>query len=213
MNKICFGCGIKLQSTDKEKLGYVPEKKFESSKYCMRCFRMMHYGEVKLEETPKDKKEIINKINKDNKFVIFLVDFLNINENTMDLYKSIKRDKILVINKCELLPKHVKRENIKKFITEYYHVNGEIRIKGGNNSHGATSILNYLEKNNIKYQVSTLGKIDLGGGGTIAYILANKGIEVVDAGIGVLSMHAPYEVTSKFDIYSAYKFYYKFFMD
>jgi len=150
MNKICFGCGVKLQSTDKEKLGYVPEKKLESSKYCMRCFRMMHYGEVKLEETPKNKKEIINKINKDNKFVIFLVDFLNINENTMDLYKSIKRDKILVINKCELLPKHVKRENIKKFITEYYHVNGEIRIKGGNNSHGATSILNYLEKNNIK---------------------------------------------------------------
>ena len=150
MNKICFGCGIKLQSTDKEKLGYVPEKKLESSKYCMRCFRMMHYGEVGLEETPKDKKEIINKINKDNKFVIFLVDFLNINENTMDLYKSIKRDKILVINKCELLPKHVKRENIKKFIIEYYHVNGEIRIKGGNNSHGATSILNYLEKNNIK---------------------------------------------------------------
>ena len=44
MNKICFGCGIKLQSTDKEKLGYVPEKKLESSKYCMRCFRMMHYG-------------------------------------------------------------------------------------------------------------------------------------------------------------------------
>ena len=150
MNKICFGCGIKLQSTDKEKLGYVPEKKLESSKYCMRCFRMMHYGEVRLEETPKDKKEIINKINKDNKFVIFLVDFLNINDNTMDLYKSIKRDKILVINKCELLPKHVKRENIKKFIIEYYHVNGEIRIKGGNNSHGATSILNYLEKNNIK---------------------------------------------------------------
>ncbi len=74
-------------------------------------------------------------------------------------------------------------------------------------------VRNILEKNNIKYQVSTLGKIDLGGGGTIAYILANKGIEVVDAGIGVLSMHAPYEVTSKFDIYSAYNFYYKFFMD
>ncbi len=150
MNKICFGCGVKLQSTDKEKLGYVPEGKLDTSKYCMRCFRMMHYGEMKSEETPKDKKEIINKINKDNKFVIFLVDFLNINENTMDLYRSIKRDKLLVINKCELLPKHVNRENIRNFVKEYYHVNGEIRLKGGNNSHGATSILNYLEKNNIK---------------------------------------------------------------
>lgn len=72
-------------------------------------------------------------------------------------------------------------------------------------------IRNILEENNIKYQVSELGKIDLGGGGTIAYILADKGIDVVDAGIGVLSMHAPYEVTSKFDIYSAYKFYCKFY--
>ena len=72
-------------------------------------------------------------------------------------------------------------------------------------------IRNILEKNNIKYQVSELGKTDLGGGGTIAYILANKGIEVVDSGIGVLSMHAPYEVTSKFDLYSAYKFYTEFY--
>lgn len=68
-----------------------------------------------------------------------------------------------------------------------------------------------LEKNNIKYQISELGKVDEGGGGTIAYILADKGIDVVDAGIAVLSMHAPYEVTSKFDIYSAYRFYNKFF--
>ncbi len=72
-------------------------------------------------------------------------------------------------------------------------------------------IRNILEKNEIKYQVAELGKVDLGGGGTIAYILADKGIEVVDVGIGVLSMHAPYEVTSKFDIYSAYKFYNKFY--
>ncbi len=68
-----------------------------------------------------------------------------------------------------------------------------------------------LEDNNIKYQVSELGKIDLGGGGTIAYILANKGIEVLDCGIAVLSMHAPIEVTSKFDIYSVYKAYFSFY--
>ena len=72
-------------------------------------------------------------------------------------------------------------------------------------------VRNILEENNIKYQVSELGKVDIGGGGTIAYILADKGIEVVDCGIGVLSMHAPYEVTSKYDIYSAYKTYLNFF--
>ena len=68
-------------------------------------------------------------------------------------------------------------------------------------------VRNVLEKNNIKYQVAELGKVDIGGGGTIAYILANKGADVIDCGVPVLSMHAPYEVTSKYDIYSAYKTY------
>ena len=68
-------------------------------------------------------------------------------------------------------------------------------------------VRNVFEKNDIKYQVAELGKVDIGGGGTIAYILANKGADVIDCGVPVLSMHAPYEVTSKYDIYSAYKTY------
>jgi len=72
-------------------------------------------------------------------------------------------------------------------------------------------IRNLLETNKIKYQISELGRVDLGGGGTIAYILANKGMDVIDCGVPVLSMHAPYEVTSKFDVYSAYKMYKAFF--
>ena len=68
-------------------------------------------------------------------------------------------------------------------------------------------VRNIFEKNNIKYQIAELGRVDLGGGGTIAYILANKGMDVIDCGVPVLSMHAPYEVTSKFDIYDAYKGY------
>lgn len=68
-----------------------------------------------------------------------------------------------------------------------------------------------FERNNIKYQVSELGKVDIGGGGTIAYILANKGVDVIDCGVPVISMHSPYEVTSKYDIYSAYEGYKAFF--
>ena len=74
-------------------------------------------------------------------------------------------------------------------------------------------IRNLLEKNNIKYQIGELGKVDIGGGGTIAYILANKGVDVIDCGIPVLSMHSPYEVTSKIDIYSAYEAYKAFWME
>ena len=75
------------------------------------------------------------------------------------------------------------------------------------NAEFVAMIRNIFEKENIDYEFAELGKIDIGGGGTIAYILANKGVDVIDAGVPVLSMHAPYEVTSKFDIYEAYRAY------
>ena len=75
------------------------------------------------------------------------------------------------------------------------------------NAEFVAKVREILEKEDIQYEVSELGKIDIGGGGTIAYILANKGIDVIDAGVPVLSMHAPYEVTSKFDVYEAYRAY------
>ncbi len=74
-------------------------------------------------------------------------------------------------------------------------------------------IRNVLEKNDIPYQITELGKVDIGGGGTIAYILANKGTDVIDCGVPVLSMHAPYEVTSKYDIYAACKTYEAFWKE
>ncbi len=78
------------------------------------------------------------------------------------------------------------------------------------NAEYVAEVRNLLEANNIPYQVGELGKVDVGGGGTIAYILANKGIDVIDCGVPVLSMHSPYEVTSKFDIYCAYRTYKEF---
>lgn len=65
-------------------------------------------------------------------------------------------------------------------------------------------VRNVFESNGILYQVAELGKVDVGGGGTIAYILANKGADVIDCGVPVLSMHAPYEVTSKLDVWMAW---------
>lgn len=79
------------------------------------------------------------------------------------------------------------------------------------NAEFVAKVRGIFESNNVKYQVSELGKVDLGGGGTIAYILANKGMDVIDCGVPVISMHSPYEVTSKYDIYSAYEAYKAFF--
>ena len=64
-----------------------------------------------------------------------------------------------------------------------------------------------MEKDGVAYQMSELGKVDAGGGGTIAYILANYGMNVMDCGVAVQNMHAPYEVTSKIDIYETMRGY------
>ncbi len=75
------------------------------------------------------------------------------------------------------------------------------------NAEYLAEIKRLFNENDIKYQITELGKVDVGGGGTIAYILANKGIDVIDCGIPILCMHSPYEVSSKYDVYSAYKAY------
>ncbi len=75
------------------------------------------------------------------------------------------------------------------------------------NAEYVAKVRKIFEDANVPYQVSELGRVDVGGGGTIAYILANKGMDVIDCGVPVLSMHAPYEITSKFDVYCAYKAY------
>lgn len=66
---------------------------------------------------------------------------------------------------------------------------------------------NVLDNSDVKYQMAELGKVDQGGGGTIAYLAAKYGMNVLDAGVSVLSMHAPWEITSRFDIEQAYKAY------
>lgn len=87
------------------------------------------------------------------------------------------------------------------------------RGKGGCNDANA-EFLSYIRKlfldNDVVWQTSELGKVDQGGGGTIAYILANYGAEVVDCGTPVLSMHAPMEIVSKADAFMTYKAYKSF---
>lgn len=75
------------------------------------------------------------------------------------------------------------------------------------NSEFMSEVRDIFEKENICWQTAELGKVDEGGGGTIAFILANYGAQVIDCGVGVLSMHAPYEVISKADIFEMYRAY------
>ncbi|MCI8527942.1 MAG: aminopeptidase [Lachnospiraceae bacterium] len=87
------------------------------------------------------------------------------------------------------------------------------RGKSGSNDANAeyiAHIRNIFDEKGISYQTAELGKVDVGGGGTIAYILALYGMNVIDSGVAVLNMHAPWEATSKADIYEAYRGYMAF---
>ena len=87
------------------------------------------------------------------------------------------------------------------------------RGKSGSNDANAEylgEIRAMLDKHDVHYQLAELGKVDLGGGGTIAYIMSLYGMQVIDSGVGVLSMHAPWEATSKIDVYETMKGYMAF---
>lgn len=89
------------------------------------------------------------------------------------------------------------------------------RGKSGSNDANAEYIgrlRKVFDDANVAYQFSELGKVDVGGGGTIAYIMANYGMEVIDSGVAVLNMHAPYEISSKADVYEAVKGYRAFLL-
>lgn len=90
------------------------------------------------------------------------------------------------------------------------------RGKSGSNDANAeyvAEVRRIFDDHQVAFQTAELGKVDVGGGGTIAYIAALYGMNVIDSGVAVLSMHAPWEVTSKADIYEAKKAYKAFLLD
>nr|MCR4611005.1 aminopeptidase [Lachnospiraceae bacterium] len=104
------------------------------------------------------------------------------------------------------------------FIGKGFTINKYTGARGKSNSNDASAeymgkIRGIFESKGITYHTSELGKVDQGGGGTIAYIFGNYNMNVIDGGVPVLSMHAPYEVISKVDLYEAYKAYVAFAMD
>ena len=90
------------------------------------------------------------------------------------------------------------------------------RGKSGSNDASAEylgELRSIMDKNKVSFQTAELGKVDIGGGGTIAYILAAHGMQVIDSGVAVLNMHAPAEIISKVDLYEAYCAYKAFLKD
>ena len=97
-------------------------------------------------------------------------------------------------------------------LNKYTGSRGKVNTSDANVEY-ISKIRKVFDDNEVAFQTAEMGRVDLGGGGTIAYIMANYGMNVIDSGVAVLSMHAPNEVTSKSDIYEVYKGYKAFLKD
>lgn len=123
MIKKCLGCGATLQDSDSRILGYTPKL---SNDLCMRCFKLKHYGENLNNSKVQDNASIINYINKTKATVLFLVDFLNINNEIIEYFKKIKNSKYLVITKSDIIPKNILKDKLVENIKRVYSINEDI---------------------------------------------------------------------------------------
>ncbi len=113
----CLGCGVKLQNTNKDNLGFTYNI---SNKLCERCFRIKNYNEYKFVNKDNDDYiNILNNINDTNDLVLLVVDLFNISKDLNDIGKYISNDVLLVLTKRDLLPKSCNNEKLKKYFSQY----------------------------------------------------------------------------------------------
>lgn len=170
MNKKCIGCGFQLQSTNKDKEGYIREDKIQSSTYCERCFKTIHYGSVKTLEKRFNKEDIIKK----GRTYLYVIDSLTISKKVLDEIKDID-DVYIVLTKRDLLPKSVKDSKLIKYITDRYNVKG-VYIISSKNKYNIDYLFNDLVKRNIK-KIYVVGYTNAGKSSLINAILNANNIE------------------------------------
>ena len=149
MNKVCIGCGSKLQTLDKNKEGYINPKVYEKATLCERCFKIKYYGEAYVTDNPKDKTSLIKMINDSKKSVVYLVDTLTISKETLSVIDSLSNKVYLVLTKRDLLPKSVKNSKLKEYISNLTLIKDVFVISVLKNN-GVTELYNELIKNNEK---------------------------------------------------------------
>lgn len=144
----CSGCGAILQTENKEGIGYIPEDKISSGNLCERCFRILHYNDLKLIDLPC-MEDVLTIVNQSNKFAFFMVDLLNINLEVVETYHKIKRPKLFIVSKVDFIPKYIKKEKIKIWLKEEYGIEEEILFLSVVKNLNVQAILRSLENSSI----------------------------------------------------------------
>ena len=192
MNKICYGCGCILQSDNELNPGYIPSNKIDTADYCKRCFRLTHYGSISNNDIEKSTKNILDKVNKDNIYKIYIVDILNINNDTIEIFNKIKGNKLFVISKIDLVSNSMNINNIINNIKKIYDIKCDIKYISSNKEFGINSLLKYLENNKIN-----IGYI-LGPTNSGKSTLSNKLIDMYDTKLSKLTISNKRNTTLEF---------------
>ena len=159
MTKKCIGCGIVLQDKDINQLGYTP--KIEND-LCQRCFKLKHYGEKIVIEKKQNNIELINKINKEKVIVLYLVDFLNINNETIEYFHKINNSKYLVITKSDIIPKNIIIDRLITNIKKEYKIEEEIILCNVFDKKNSNKLKEIIENNKVIFcGITNMGKSSL----------------------------------------------------
>lgn len=143
----CVGCGIKLQEKDKNELGYTPNL---NNELCERCFKLKNYNILTNKGINIDNDKLINKINELNTCVLFLVDFINLDSEVIDVYKKIKSKKILIITKADIIPKNIKYQKLIQNIKNIYEIKEDLILTSSKTKLNIKTITKIcLEEKNI----------------------------------------------------------------
>lgn len=148
MNK-CIGCGAILQIEDKNKNGFIPKEKQEGAKYCLRCFRIIHYNDLKVLEL-NNKTEVLSVVNQKGKFAFFLADLFNINSEVLATYHKIKIPKCFIVSKIDFIPKDINKNKIKEWLAKEYKVKEDILFLSALKGYNMHCINKMMDAHGIK---------------------------------------------------------------
>ncbi len=173
MTKTCLGCGITLQTTDINQVGYIPENKYDDSLYCQRCFKLIHYAKKEVNKPNINNKELLDIINKSNSYAFFLVDLYNLNSEIINTFNLIKIPKTLLINKSDLIPRGVKLFYLKENIQRVYNIKSDVIFISTKKDIGKNTFINPLINNHTD-TAYILGYTNAGKSSLINKLLTNK---------------------------------------
>lgn len=176
MSKKCIGCGSIIQHDDKNKIGYAPIPKSGEAKYCERCFKITHYNEKLILPLENINEYIIDEVNKNSKYVFFMIDLLNINKETINTFKSITVPKTLIISKLDIIPKSIKETLIEEWLKDTYNINNDIKFLSTKKNINTRLIVKTLEELNIN-SAHILGFTNAGKSTLINKICEQNNIE------------------------------------